>query len=172
MFTLGYVPHGEEYAGRMSIPYSTPSGVVQIKYRCANLQHGDHKGDSCPKYLYEAGCGMHLWNARVLINAVDTVVVTEGELDAITVQAYTGVPAVAYPGTKTWDAQAHFRLCFEGISEVVVVADGDKPGRESARRVAESIGSHARVVDLGDGEDSNSFITTHSASAFLDKIGS
>jgi len=30
-------------------------------------------------------------------------------------------------------------LCFEGVSEVIVVADGDKPGRDSAAEIAESL---------------------------------
>lgn len=174
MFSLGCVPTGQEYAGRLTIPYLTPAGVVQIKYRCADLSHhndsGDHTNDECPKYLYEAGTGTHLYNAQVLIHAADLVVVTEGELDAICVQAYTGIPAVAYPGVETWAKQQHYPLCFEGVSEVVVVADGDKVGKEAARKVAESIGMHARVLNMPSGEDSNSFIASQGAGAFLERL--
>lgn len=170
MFNMGVVPYGQEFAGRLSIPYMTPAGVVQIKYRCTDLSHGDHKGDeTCPKYLYEAGCGIHLYNAQVLISTGDLVVVTEGELDAVCVQAYCGIPAVAYPGVETWQKQSHYRLCFEGVSEVIVVADGDKPGREAARRVADSIGSSARVLDMPDGQDSNSYIASQGAGAFIER---
>jgi DNA primase len=56
------------------------------------------------------------------------------------------------------------------VSEVIVVADGDKVGREAARKVAESIGLNARVIDMPAGEDSNSFIASHGASAFIDRI--
>lgn len=170
MFSLGYVPQGQEFAGRLAIPYMTPAGVVQIKYRCMNGTHGAHKDVDCPKYLYEAGCGIHLFNAQVLINAADTVVLTEGELDAICVQAYCGIPAVGYPGVETWKQQRHWRLCFEGVSEVIVVTDGDKVGREAAKRVADSIGLHARVVDLPDGDDANSYIATRGAGAFLERL--
>lgn len=173
MFSLGGVPQGAEYAGRLSIPYTTPAGVVQIKYRCADLSH--HKGfkhvdPDCPKYLYEAGTSTHLFNAQVLIHASDMVLVCEGELDAVCVQAYTGVPAVAYPGVETWGKQKHYRLCFEGVSEVVVVADGDKTGRDAARKVAESIGMQARVVDMPTDEDANSFIASQGAGAFLERL--
>lgn len=168
MFQLGYVPHGEEFGGRISIPYLTPNGVVQIKYRCADLSHGDHKGISCGKYLYEAGLGTHLYNAQALIGLGDTVVVTEGELDAICVQGLAGIPAVSYPGVKNW--QKFYRYCFESVSEVVVVSDGDQVGREAAAKVAQSIGMHARVVDLPDGFDSNRYIIEKGVSAFEQRI--
>lgn len=168
MFGLGYVTEGE-YQGRLSIPYQTPAGVVLIKYRCADLEHGDHKETNCPKYLYDAGSSVHLYNAHALTRA-DRCVVTEGELDSVCIQAYCGVPAVGYPGVETWKKQKHWRLCFEGISEVIVVADGDKVGREAARNVAESIGMSARVVNLPDGDDSNSYMARHGAGAFLEVI--
>lgn len=172
MFMLGYVPYGDEYAGRLCIPYSTPAGVVQIKYRCADVTHGNHKNTTCSKYLYESGCGSHLYNARVLNAAVDLVVVTEGELDATCVQAYCGIPAVAYPGAKMWKGNPHYRLCFDAVREVVVIADGDTVGREAAAYVADSIGQNARVVNLpgDDGTDSNDFIINQGVQAFTERI--
>ena len=41
MFGLGCVPHGQEHAGRLAIPYYTPAGVVQIKLRCILPDHQD-----------------------------------------------------------------------------------------------------------------------------------
>jgi hypothetical protein len=170
MFTLGCVPRGDEYQDRLSIPYFTPTGVVAIKYRCVDPVHGDHKTVSCVKYLNESGCGVHLYNAQALVGAVDTVVLTEGELDAVTVQAFCGVPAVAYPGVDTWKKSPHWRLCFEAVGEVVVVADGDKVGKDAARRVAENIGLTARVVDMPDGFDANSFIAQQGTNEFMRRI--
>ncbi|MGZ4556816.1 MAG: toprim domain-containing protein, partial [Mycobacteriaceae bacterium] len=117
-----------------------------------------------------AGCGTHLFNAQILIHASDLVVVTEGELDAICVQAYCGIPAVAYPGTDNWSIQEHYPLCFEGIDEVIVVADGDKQGRDAAKRVAKDIGPAARTVNMPDGMDSNTFIVTNGVAAFQERI--
>jgi len=171
MFQLGYAGHGTPtHGGRLSIPYVTPAGVVDIKYRCADQAHTTHKGIDCPKYTHEIGAGTHLYNAEVLIATSDTVVLTEGELDAICVQAYLGIPAVAYPGVGTWQSQKHYRLCFEGVSEVIVVADGDTPGRESAAAIAESIGMSARVVMMPDNYDSNQYIHENGAGAFLERL--
>lgn len=162
-----------DYRGRLTIPYVTPGGVVHIKYRCANAAHHDgtkHVHESCPKYLYEAGSKHHLFNAQVLIHAADQVVLTEGELDAVAVQAYTGLPAVGYPGVDSWHDKPHFALCFEGVGEVIVVADGEDVGRRSAERVAKSLGFSARVVELPNGTDSNSYIAEQGAAAYLERI--
>lgn len=166
MFGLGYATEGQ-YAGRLAIPYYTPAGVVALKFRCT--EGHDCKDSKCVKYLYEPGCGTHLFNAQALIKA-DKAVLTEGELDAVCVQAYTGIPAVAYPGATTWQSQRHWPLCFEGLSEVIVIADGDGTGRKAAEQVAKSIGLHARVVDLGDGFDSNSYLAAKGAAAFTERI--
>jgi DNA primase len=170
LFGLGYVMEGQ-YAGRMSIPYITPNGVVQIKYRCLDTSHEtDGKHHCNAKYIGEAGCGTHLFNARALIGAGDIAVLTEGEMDAISVQSATDLPSVGYPGVKTWET--FYRLCFEGIREILVVADGDEPGRKAASQIAEKLGMSARVVDLGDGYDSNTFITEFGADKFIERLRS
>lgn len=163
-FLLGYVTPDIDptYAGRLSIPYLTPAGVVGIKYR-------DLSGLSGAKYMSEPGCGTHLFNAPALLEAGPVAVLTEGEFDAVAVTAATGLPAVGYPGTNTWAAQRHWPACFDHVSEVVVVADGDKPGREAAHKVAGSM-SQARVVDLPDGLDANSFLLAEGADALADLI--
>ena len=162
MFQLGATEDGS----RLSIPYITRNGVVQIKYRCT-LSH-DHAEVSCAKYYGESGCGYHLYNATALIGAGELMVVTEGELDTVMVQAYTGIPSVAYPGVKNWNPD--WKHCFEGIDEVVIVADGDDVGRSAAEQVAKKIGLAARVIDLGDGEDSSQFIAREGAQSFLERI--
>lgn len=167
MFRLGYDSEGT-YKGRLAVPYHTPAGVVNLKFRCT--RNHDCKATGCKKYLFLPALGQHLYNAQVLIQTSDTAIVTEGELDAICVQAYCGLPAVAYPGTESWNAHRHWRLCFEGVGEVIVVADGDEPGHAAARKVAESIGMAARVVDLPTGMDSNSVIQEKGANAFLELI--
>lgn len=161
-YGLGFVGGGQN-AGRLSIPYRTPGGVVALKYRC--IIHPDHREIDCQKYLTEPGSGTHLYNAQVLKTA-ELVAVTEGELDAICIDAYCGIPAVAYPGTNTWSSRPHFPLCFEGVPDVVVVADGDDVGRKAARKVADSIGPQARVVEMPDGEDTNSWMLQVGADEF------
>jgi len=173
VFRLGCVTEGE-FIHRLSIPYLTPGGVVGFKYGCVNLSHGDHKeeGLNCKKYLYEPGVKHQLYNAQTLIRATDVVVITEGELDAISVEALCDIPAVGYPGASTWTSNGneYWPLCFEGIPEVIVIADGDQPGKDAAKAVAQSIGNTARVVQLGDGLDANSYIVDRGVYEFLERI--
>lgn len=173
IFLLGCPTEGE-YLGRLAIPYLTPKGVVGFKYRCTDTDHGDHKAEEldCKKYLYEPGVKHQLFNAQALIHAGDLACVTEGELDAITIQVMADIPAVGYPGTSSWQSSGneHWPLCFEGIPEVVVIADGDEQGRGAAKTVAASIGNTARVVQLGDGYDANSYIVDRGVYEFLERI--
>jgi len=163
------VGEGEDFSGWLSLPYRTPAGTVDIKYRCVDLSHGDHKGSSCPKYGKESGLGVHLFNARTLVGNADRVLLTEGEFDAIAIQSLAGYPAVGYPGVDTWKKQEHWRFCFDSVAEVVVVADGDEPGRQAAERVQESFNRMdllARVVEMPDGHDANSFLVEYGIPEF------
>lgn len=165
-FMLGCDPA----SGRLTIPYLTPAGPWQIKYRC--VTDHDCKDHGHGKYSYDTGSAIHLFNAQALVTA-DTVVVVEGELDAISV-SQLGLTAVAYPGIAMWKANPHWRWCFDSLQQVVVVSDGDKPGREAAAHVASSLRStvdaDVRLVDLPDGEDSNSYINQHGETPYLERL--
>lgn len=156
--------------GRLTIPYLSPAGPWIVKTRC--IHNHDCKDEGHAKYMLDVGSELHLFNAAALLDA-DLVVVTEGELDAITV-TQLDIPAVAYPGTQMWKSHPHWRWCFDSTSEVVVVADGDEPGRKAAAVVADSLrGSVAadiRVVNLPDGYDSNSYITDNGDADYLDRL--
>ncbi len=162
---------GHEHAvGRLSIPYLTPTGVVAMKFRCMADSHGDHKGSSCPKYLYNTGDTPTLYNVGVLSRDIDRVVITEGELDALAVETLAGLAAVGYPGVSVWSKHRYWARCFAGIPSVFVIADGDKPGRDSANMIAQDIPS-SRVIRMPDGHDANSFLAQFGWEAFYSKLG-
>ena len=169
-YRLGYVQEPaaghEAMKGRLSIPYITPAGVVDLKFRCIGPH--DCKAERCPKYLGTEGGGGWLYNARAVLAADDRVVITEGEFDAMAVSFTTGIPAVGYPGASTWAKARHWPRVFAGL-DVVVVADGDKPGIEAAKVVARTI-PDARIAVMPDGEDANSFLR-FGPDAFRDKVG-
>lgn len=162
-FRLGYDPRDN----RLTIPYLHPGGAWHLKRRC--IRDHDHKADDCPKYSYEAGVEMHLFNAQALLTA-DSVVVTEGELDAIACEQ-AGVAAVGYPGASTWARMRHWPLCFDSAEEVVVIADGDEPGTKAAGVVAkslrQSVSADVRVVQMPPGEDASSFLQSRGDGEFL-----
>lgn len=183
LFQLGYSGQTGDYrAGRLTIPYLSPAGPWLIKYRC--IQHTDCKAVGCSKYVYDEGgeTETHLFNAGVLKTA-ELVVVTEGEIDAISGQM-TGVPHVGYPGAQTWRKKKFWTYAFDSVDEIVVVGDGDMPeegqkygvGERAAREVTDMlrkahVDAVVRMAVMPVGYDANKVIREKGPMAYLELIG-
>lgn len=178
---LGYVldPHAghETYKRRLSIPYLTPGGVVDIKFRCLDHdrwseseQHwvNDCKDLGHPKYVNEAGSTSHLFGVWNLRRDSSIMCICEGELDTIAAWSLAGLPAVGVSGTQRW--RGYWRLLFDAYDDVVVFADGDDAGRKFSAHVASSV-YNARGVHMPPGHDVNSFIVQYGPEALRDKVG-
>lgn len=156
---LGYVQAPlighEHYQGRVCIPYVSPTGVVQLKFRCIQDHVCKEIHPQWDKYVGLAGNGTWMFNTRAFLLDSPEIVITEGELDAMAVQIHTGMPAIGMPGTQSIQ-ECWFRA-FTGYQRVLVVADGDKPGRDAAKATAKQI-IQADVIRLPDGEDSSSLL--------------
>jgi DNA primase len=155
----------EPLKGRLIVPYLTPNGPVGLVGRC--IRNHDCKATGCPKYLAEPGERRRLYNVGALHVDSRSIVMTEGELDALACQALAGVPAVGVPGIKNW--QPHFAALFDGYADVVLCADGDEAGGKLIATVKDAL-TNVRVVTMPKGEDVNSYIATHGADAFRDHI--
>jgi DNA primase len=99
-FLLGYVAevapgHEDRLRHHLSIPYITEAGVVGFKFR--RIDGGD------PKYMIPTGQKHHLYNVNAILNAVNQVLVVEGEIDAISA-TLAGFPAVAVAGVDRVNA--------------------------------------------------------------------
>ncbi|MEU6765884.1 toprim domain-containing protein [Streptomyces sp. NPDC046853] len=186
-FTLGYVGSAltghEQRSGMLVIPYLRPAGgphaVATIRFRCiadecvrdeggeylAPMQKENHRGHG--KYMTIPGDMPRLFNTRSLIRNAPFIVITEGEFDAMVWEA-VGAPAIAYQGTSTW--RDHFVPPLLGFGTVYIIADGDKPGIEAAEKLAALL-PNAKVIVLGDGHDSNSFLHEFGATALRERIG-
>lgn len=166
MFRLGVVTEDNvlrgdsDYIGRLAIPYITTGGVVQVRFRALSV-------DQTPKYLSRAGSKTLLFGVTALVNATDTIVLTEGEIDAIT-WSQCNVPSVGIPGAQNW--KDHWRLLFTGIDHVICVCDGDGAGRDFGKRIASEIDG-ATVIHLPDGMDSNDIFVQQGAAALREKAG-
>lgn len=172
-YQLGYVSepfagHTDVFRGCLSIPYLTPRGVVSFKFR---YLRDVNKG---ARYNSPAGQKAHIFNAQALIHAIDSIMVCEGELDAIAADL-AGFPAVGVPGANGF--KSHFARCFDGINTVYVVTDNDlhedgsNPGQELAKRIAECVPQSVRVA-LPAGHDVNSTITNYGAQYFTKLVES
>lgn len=154
----------EMFRGRAVLPYMTPTGVVNAKFRC--IEDHECSAHGHQKYYALSGNGVHLYNVLALAKDATSVAITEGEIDAITVQRRFGIPTVAYPGTEQWRAKAHWPAVFEGYNTVYVIADGDKPGRDAAKEVAGSL-RNSEVIECPNGQDANSLLLTEEGQEWL-----
>jgi Toprim-like len=179
-FRIGVVvepePGHEHLKGWMCIPYLTVSGPVHLKFRC--LENHRCKDHGHPKYMGPASDAGRvekgapkawLFNAQAVLTAEDWIVITEGELDAVAVETLADMPAVAQPGSTIWAKVPYWPRVFDGLKPIVL-ADGDRAGREAAQQVAASLWD-ARVVQMPEGEDANSFLVTYGVDEFYRRLG-
>lgn len=161
---LGYVVEPEvgheSYVGRLSLPYLTRGGVVGMKFRAVD--------GSDPKYLCSQGFTPHLFNVEALFDRSATIALTEGELDAAVLSYQCGIPAVGCPGVSTW--RDHFPRLFAGYDRVFIYADGDQPGREFAKRVANDL-DNAVILAMPDGMDVNQMYVLEGPEALRKRAG-
>ena len=84
----------EAYQGRLSIPYVTKTGVVDLRFRSLNPAVE-------PKYMGLTGAETKMYNVLDIEKAGDFIGVCEGELDTLTMSACVGVPCVGVPGANS-----------------------------------------------------------------------
>lgn len=160
---LGVVPADmpgyEPYAGRLAIPYLTPAGIVDVRFRAL---HGEE-----PKYLGREGSGRHMYNVPDLQVDTDIIAVCEGEIDTMTASTMCGVPCVGLPGANGW--KSLWARAFQDYSKVVVLCDGDDAGRDFGRRIKRDVDA-AVSVHLPDGEDVNSMYVKYGADVIRERV--
>ena len=149
----------EAYQGRLSIPYVTKSGVVDLRFRSLNPAVE-------PKYMGLTGADTKMYNVLDIERAGDFIGVCEGELDTLTMSRCVGIPCVGVPGANSW--KKHYTRLLADFERVFVFADGDQPGKEFANSLAREL--PVTVVGFPDGEDVNSFYTGNGAEAIRQKI--
>lgn len=153
----------ELFEGRLSIPYLTNSGPVNMKFRC--IKYHDCKAIGCPKYIAWPGLDSNIYGVQAYSQAEDFICVTEGELDALTLNML-GIPAMGIPGASNW--KPHWTRVLEDFSTVFVMSDGDKPGQEFAKRLIAEVG--AVNIKMPEGEDVNSMYLKEGAQYLRTRI--
>ena len=150
-FHLGVVdnplPGHESYKGKLVIPYLSPSGVVDLRFRSINGED--------PKYIGLPGAKTTMFNAQAVLTAEQYICVTEGEIDCITVAVKTGHPAVGIPGANNW--KPFYTKILDDFETVIVLADGDNPGLEFGKKISRELGN-VNIVQMPEGHDVNSIM--------------
>jgi DNA primase len=150
----------EAYTGRLSIPYITKSGIVDIRFRSLNPAVE-------PKYMGMVGADTKMYNVLDIERAGDWIGVCEGELDTITMSRCVGIPCVGVPGANSW--KKHYTRLLADFERIFVFADGDGPGREFANSLSREL--PVTIVGFGDGEDVNSAYTKYGVEFIKEKMG-
>jgi hypothetical protein len=170
-FRLGYVEPADDvarrYWHRMAVPYLTPTGVVQIRYKCV-LDH-DHKATGCSKMLGESGVEVTLYNPGTLLGATGPVVLVEGEPDTWAIETLAGLRAVGIPGAQAWKRHPYWARCFVGL-DLILPVHGDDAGDSLAATIAADL-PEAKIVRLSDGDDSASYLEREGAADFRRRLG-
>lgn len=148
-FHLGVVvdplPGHEAFKGRLAIPYITPSGVVDIRFRA---MHGED-----PKYMGMIGAKTTMFNTPAVFGASQYICVTEGEFDCIIMTVKTKHPTVGIPGANNW--KGFYSRILDDFDTVIVLADGDNAGLEFAKKITREL-PNVNIVQMPEGEDVNS----------------
>lgn len=164
-FKLGFVadPHPIDRMaqGFISIPYLTPSGVFDIRFR-----RGPGNPETAPKYWQPAGSTQTIFNVRALDPHSPYVVIGEGEFTAI-MAMQVGIPCIAYPGVES--VKPFHRHLLEGFERVYLCGDGDDAGANFNRKLAEMI-PNAYPITLPPGEDIDSLVRTKGEKALRDLL--
>ncbi|MGW2513673.1 topoisomerase [Streptomyces scopuliridis] len=159
-YRLGVVrtplPGHEQYRHRLAIPYLTPAGVVNLRFRCAEA----HDCDGHAKYLSLPDAASNLFNVLDLKKTSPFICVTEGELDAMTL-SMCGLPAVGIPGVSTW--QKWFSRCLEDFDVIYAFGDGDDAGGKLNSFLAKE--ARARPISMPRGMDVNTLYLEGGADA-------
>ena len=149
----------EQYENRLSIPYITRSGVVDIRFRSLDAQE--------PKYMGLAGANTHLFNTKAFFKASSFICICEGEIDTITLDYVCNIPSVGVPVVNNW--KKHYTKLLADFDKVFMFADGDNAGHEFSKSLTKELGNVV-TVQMPEGEDVNSMYLKHGAEYFQQKI--
>lgn len=172
-FLLGAVESPETLdepaRGMLAIPYLTPTGPVALRFRRPPDK------ETGPKYWQPEGTGLSIFNVPALFQSEHLIVITEGEVDCMTV-AQCGIPAVGIPGASAW--KDYYKPLFEGYDRVIICADNDdKPmanGEHAGTKFASLVAKHVpgpEVLRLPDGHDVNSFFVEVGTAGLREYLG-
>ena len=149
----------EAFVGRLSIPYITKTGVVDLRFRSLNPAVE-------PKYMGMTGAETKMYNVLDVERAGDFIGVCEGEIDTLTISRCVGIPCIGVPGANSW--KKHYTRLLADFERVFVFADGDQPGTEFARSLAREL--PVTIIQLPDGQDVNSMYVQEGAGYFHQKM--
>jgi DNA primase len=147
-FGAGFFPGRGSMAGRVVIPIHNSEGKL-VAYAGRSIDEGE------PKYKLPGGFhkSVELFNLhRALAAAAGAIIVVEGFFDCMKVHQAGYSAVVALMGSTLSNEQEE--MLVKNFSRIVLMLDGDEPGREAARAIAARLVNRTfvKVVTLPDGK--------------------
>lgn len=132
----------------IAFPYGEKGSKVRLIKEKSFYSHGDmHGPDLFGKDIFPAG-------------SAGAIIITEGELDALSAWQMTSIPAVSVKS-----AQGAAKDCGENLdylnsfNKIYICFDNDEPGQNATRKVAALLGDKAYHIKLsGKDKDANDFL--------------
>lgn len=159
-FNIGIHTNPQNQTKWIQFPYFLNAKLVNIKYRQLSEK----------RFFGESNGTQSLWN---LDNCgTDSLIIVEGELDAMSYFELTGKDCVSVPngasGLKFLETNYH-RL--QKIREFVLLFDSDEAGQNGALKLAEKLGkSKCKNVILPNVKDLNEFLLSGRKAEELEKL--
>ena len=163
-FHLGLIEDGDpdfgDHAGWLSIPYLSPTGFVDLRFR-------NPDPDGKPKYKSLPGHSGRIFNPSAILTARDTIVIAEGEFDTIILNQ-VGLHAIGVPGASAW--RKPFELAVHGFENIIICEDGDDDGAGKGLTSTIVKGLDWAKTVRFEGTDVNDYYLAHGAAALREKV--
>ena len=165
----------DRFRGRVMFPIHDYRGRI-VGFGGRIIDKGEPKYLNSPETpLFQKGRELYgLYRARDAIRREGLVLIVEGYMDVVAL-AQNGVDyAVATLGTAT--TRDHLERIYRFAPHVVFCFDGDRAGREAARRALDTAlavlheGRQASFLFLPDGEDPDTLVRKEGGDGFRDRL--
>lgn len=163
----------DRFRNRLIVPIHSETGTI-LGFGGRSLDGSDPKYLNSPEstLFNKSRLLYNLHRAKEQMRKLDRAILVEGYFDCISLD-YAGVPGVvASMGTSLTTGQAALLRKFARY--VVIAYDGDEAGRNATLRAAPvlmSAGLNVGVIDVGKGEDPDTFIKSRGSDGFLELLG-
>lgn len=154
--------------GRISIPYVTPTGIVQMRFRAVPKDGIPGGPEASPKMMSEPGAKTTIYNVAALNPNNTTLYLAEGESDTWSAHQ-AGLPCIGIPGARAWRSVFANALKFR---KIVVLADNDDHGEglEFGQKVQADLRG-TRIVMMDKGYDVNKMLIDYGPEGLRKKVG-
>lgn len=156
-----YMPQYKKEMEVMCFPYFVNDKLINIKYRGSQKTFKLHSGSKLVWYNYDA-----------LINQYDSIIIVEGEIDALTFieNGFDNVISVPNGANKNMEYLDDSITSFEG-KKIYIATDNDSKGIEARDELIRRLGAeNCMIINFKQYKDANEYFCNEGGISFKDLI--